>query len=46
MGARANELKEQAISEGMCTLARGAAKLCVQGITSYKEALKIAYESE
>lgn len=46
MGARANELKEQAVSEGMCTLARGAAKLCVQGITSYKEALKIAYESE
>ena len=46
MGARANELKEQAISEGMCTLARGAAKLCIQGITSYKEALKIAYESE
>ena len=45
-GARANELKEQAVSEGMCTLAQSAAKLCVQGITSYKEALKIAYESE
>ncbi len=46
MGARANELKEQAVAEGMCTLAQSAAKLCVQGITSYKEALKIAYESE
>ncbi|MBQ3545320.1 MAG: Flp pilus assembly complex ATPase component TadA [Lachnospiraceae bacterium] len=45
-GARADEIKEQAVSEGMNTLAVSAAKLCVQGVTSFKEALKIAYESE
>ena len=45
-GARADEIKEQAVSEGMCTLSVSAAKLCVQGVTSFKEALKIAYESE
>ena len=45
-GARADEIKEQAISEGMNTLSVSAAKLCVQGVTSFKEALKIAYESE
>lgn len=45
-GARADEIKEQAVSEGMNTLAVSAAKLCMQGITSFREALKIAYESE
>ena len=45
-GARADEIKEQAVAEGMNTLAVSAAKLCVQGVTSFKEALKIAYESE
>ena len=45
-GARADEIKEQAVSEGMNTLSVSAAKLCVQGVTSFKEALKIAYESE
>jgi type IV pilus assembly protein PilB len=45
-GARADEIKEQAVSEGMNTLAVSAARLCVQGVTSFKEALKIAYESE
>ena len=45
-GARADEIKEQAVSEGMSTLSVSAAKLCVQGVTSFKEALKIAYESE
>lgn len=45
-GARADEIKEQAVSEGMNTLAVSAAKLCMQGVTSFKEALKIAYESE
>lgn len=45
-GARADEIKEQAVSEGMSILSVSAAKLCVQGVTSFKEALKIAYESE
>lgn len=45
-GARADEIKEQAVKEGMNTLAVSAAKLCLQGVTSFKEALKIAYESE
>lgn len=45
-GARADEIKEQAVSEGMDTLSVSAAKLCIQGVTSFREALKIAYESE
>ncbi len=45
-GARADEIKEQAVSEGMSTLAVSAAKLCIEGVTSFREALKIAYESE
>lgn len=45
-GARADEIKAQAVSEGMNTLAVSAAKLCIQGVTSFREALKIAYESE
>ncbi|MDE7430465.1 MAG: Flp pilus assembly complex ATPase component TadA [Lachnospiraceae bacterium] len=45
-GARADEIKEQAVSEGMNTLSVSAAKLCIQGVTSFKEALRIAYESE
>lgn len=45
-GARADEIKEQAVSEGMNTLSVSAAKLCLEGVTSFKEALKIAYESE
>ena len=45
-GARADEIKEQAVKEGMNTLAVSAAKLCMQGVTSFREALKIAYESE
>lgn len=45
-GARADEIKEQAVNEGMNTLSVSAAKLCIQGVTSFKEALRIAYESE
>lgn len=45
-GARANEIKEQAVKDGMNTLSVSAAKLCIDGVTSFKEALKIAYESE
>lgn len=45
-GARADELKACAVSEGMHTLKDGGVRLCLEGITSFKEALKIAYESE
>lgn len=45
-GARADELQEQAIADGMHTLKDGGVRLCVDGITSFKEALKIAYESD
>ena len=45
-GARADELKACAVSEGMHTLKDGGVRLCMEGITSFKEALKIAYESE
>lgn len=45
-GARADEIKEQAVADGMNTLAVSAANLCMQGVTSFKEALRIAYESE
>ncbi len=44
--ARADEIKEQAVKEGMNTLSVSAAQLCIKGVTSFKEALKIAYESE
>ena len=45
-GANANQIKEQAVKEGMHTLKDGAVRLCLEGITSFKEALKIAYEAE
>ena len=45
-GARADEIKEQAVKEGMSTLSVSAANMCIKGVTSFKEALKIAYESE
>lgn len=45
-GAKADEIKRQAVSEGMHTLRDSAVRLCVEGITSFREALKISYESE
>lgn len=45
-GARADAIKEQAVKEGMNTLSVSAAQMCIKGVTSFKEALKIAYESE
>ena len=45
-GARADELKAQAVSDGMHTLKDGGVRLCLEGVTSFKEALKIAYESD
>ena len=45
-GANADEIKKQSIAEGMTTLKDGAVKLCLDGITSFKETLKIAYEAE
>lgn len=45
-GARADELKAQAVADGMHTLKDGGVRLCLEGVTSFKEALKIAYESD
>lgn len=45
-GARADEIKAQAVADGMHTLKDGSVRLCLDGITSFKEALKIAYESD
>lgn len=45
-GARADEIKKQAVAEGMSTLRDSAIRLCIEGITSFKEALKISYEAE
>ncbi len=45
-GANADEIKKQSMEEGMRTLKDGAIRLCIDGITSFKEALKIAYEAE
>lgn len=45
-GARADELKAQAVADGMHTLKDSGIRLCLEGTTSFKEALKIAYESD
>ena len=45
-GARADEIKEVAVAEGMHPLAESATRLFVEGTTSFKEALRITYESE
>ena len=45
-GARADELKSQAVADGMHTLKDSGIRLCLEGTTSFKEALKIAYESD
>ena len=45
-GARADELKAQAVADGMHTLKDSGVRLCLEGTTSFKEALKIAYESD
>lgn len=45
-GARADELKECAVAEGMHTLKDSGVRLCLEGVTSFKEALRISYESE
>lgn len=45
-GSRADEIKEMAVAEGMHPLAESATRLFVEGTTSFKEALRITYESE
>lgn len=45
-GSRADEIKRIAVEEGMHPLAESATRLFVEGTTSFKEALRITYESE
>lgn len=45
-GAPAEELEEQALSEGMSTLRMSAARLVREGVTSLDELLRIAYANE
>lgn len=45
-GARADELQKQAMEDGMHTLKDSGIRLCMEGVTSFKEALRIAYESD
>ncbi len=44
-GANADELKDEAVAEGMNTLRMAAANNVKQGITSIAEMLKVAYEA-
>ena len=45
-GSRADQIKEVAVAEGMHPLAESATRLFIEGTTSFKEALRITYESE
>jgi type IV pilus assembly protein PilB len=45
-GASADEIKEQAIKDGMFTLKSNAARLVLKGTTSIDEMIRIAYEAE
>ena len=44
-GASAEEIKEQAMKEGMRTLAMSASEKVLNGTTSYKEMMRITYEN-
>ena len=45
-GKSADEIKEQAIEEGMSTLKASAAKYVLDGTTSMSEMVKVTYEVE
>ena len=45
-GAPAEELQDQALSEGMSTLRMSAARLVKEGVTSVDELMRIAYSNE
>ena len=45
-GARADQIKAQAVAEGMHPLGESATRLFLEGVTSFREALRITYESE
>jgi len=45
-GASAEEIQDQALSEGMSTLRMSAARLVREGITSVEELMRIAYSNE
>ena len=40
----AEEIKEQAIADGMNTLRMSATKLVLEGITSYNEMMKVSFD--
>jgi type IV pilus assembly protein PilB len=43
--ATAEELKQQALADGMQTLRANATKLVLAGVTSYSEILSVSYEN-
>ena len=43
--ATAEELKQQALTDGMQTLRANAAKLVLSGVTSFTEILSVSYEN-
>ncbi|MBQ3665877.1 MAG: Flp pilus assembly complex ATPase component TadA [Lachnospiraceae bacterium] len=45
-GSRADQIKAQAVEEGMHPLGESATRLFLEGTTSFNEALRITYESE
>ena len=45
-GAAAEEIEDQALTEGMSTLRMSAARLVREGVTSIEELLRIAYSNE
>ena len=45
-GSRADQIKEQAVAEGMHPLGESATRLFLEGTTSFNEALRITYGSE
>ena len=45
-GCNADEIEQQAVTEGMTTLRRAAAEYVLQGITTISEMRKVAYEEE
>ena len=43
--ATAEELKEQALKDGMQTLRMNATKLVLSGVTSFQEILSVSYDN-
>jgi type IV pilus assembly protein PilB len=45
-GANADEIKEQAIKDGMNTLKKNCSRLVAQGVTTIDELVRVAYAME